>query len=247
MKRLFVIGLGPGDERYLTGEAVEALDNSEVIVGYKVYINLLPERYRAKELYATGMGDETGRCIAALDMASQGRDTAVVCGGDAGVYGMASLILELAEGRIREEHKEVDITIIPGITAALSCAARLGAPIGNDFAVVSLSTALTPWEEVENRLICAAKGDFVTVIYNPKSRTRTETLDKACDIMIDCLGGDRISGYVRNMGRDNEVSAICSLRELKDADIDMFTTVFVGNSRTKIIGDKLITGRKYLN
>ncbi len=257
MKRLYIIGIGPGDQKYMTHEAEEALRESELVVGYEVYINLIKDYHKEKDYYSTGMGDEKRRCLYAIEQAEKGRTTAVISSGDAGVYGMASLVLQTeAERKSISASEEkgnknfgegVDITIIPGITAALSGAAKLGAPIGNDFAVISLSTALTPWEVIEKRIRNAVEGDFVIVIYNPKSRHRRKTLDMACDIISDYVGCNRPAGYVKNVGRDKEVTCVCTVSELKDAEIDMFTTVFIGNSTTEIIDGRLITGRKYLN
>ena len=246
--RLYVTGIGPGREGYLTGDALKALDKAEIIVGYSVYINILSEKYRLKETYSTGMGGETDRCRFALKQAQAGKTVAVVCSGDPGVYGMASLLLELeAAGRYDKDPMggRVDITIIPGITAALSGAALLGAPIGNDFAVISLSTALTPQEDIANRLEHASLADFSIVIYNPMSRTRPDTLKAACDIISGHTGNDRAAGYVRNAGREGEEYSVTTVGELRDMKLDMFTTVFIGNSETRILNGKMITGRKY--
>lgn len=237
---LYVVGMGPGHEGYMTYDAGAALDRAELIVGYTLYVNTLCERYKQKTIYSTGMGGEVERCRYALQQAASGVTTAVICSGDAGVFGMASLILDLSEG-----YDEVDINIIPGITAALSGAARLGAPIGNDFAVISLSTALTPWERIEKRLECAAEGDFAMVLYNPMSHMRPDTLKAACDIIGGHAGYDRAAGYVRNIGRDDESTAVTTVGELADMKLDMFTTVFIGSSDTRVRNGKMITGRKY--
>ncbi|MBQ8956035.1 MAG: precorrin-3B C(17)-methyltransferase [Lachnospiraceae bacterium] len=239
--KLFVTGIGPGSEGYLTPDAVQSLEDADIIVGYSVYIKLLPDRFSSKEIYATGMGGETERCRYALDKAAEGKNVTVICSGDPGVYGMASLIYDLSSGI----DDLVDITVVPGITAALSGAARLGAPIGNDFAVISLSTALTEWDDIARRLDLASEGDFAIVLYNPMSRTRQDTLKMACDIISKHTGNDRASGYVRNIGRTGEEHAVLTVGELRDAELDMFTTVFIGNSTTKITGGKMITGRKY--
>ncbi|MCR5774661.1 MAG: precorrin-3B C(17)-methyltransferase [Lachnospiraceae bacterium] len=251
--KLYVVGLGPGNEGAMTADAAEALEDSEVLVGYSVYINLIPpERLRSGEIYSSGMGTEVERCRYALDQAAEGRTTALVCGGDPGVYGMASLIYGLTassgdgpEGMKEEKYRQVDIIIIPGVTAALSGAAVLGAPVGNDFAVISLSTALTPWEVIEARLAAAAKADFVIVLYNPASRSRQDTLRRACDIISEHTGRDRIAGYVRNAGRKGEEYAVTTVGEIGDMQLDMFCTVFIGSSATEVINGKMITGRKY--
>ena len=238
--RLYVTGIGPGDAGYMTSDAEIALEESDLIVGYSVYINLLGEKYSDKEIYSTGMGGEAERCRYALSRAAAGDTVSVVCSGDPGVYGMASLIYELAGDGSR-----IDITIIPGVTAALSGAALLGAPIGNDFAVISLSTALTSWEVIGRRLRAAAEGDFCIVLYNPMSRHRPDTLRKACDVMMGYAGADRIAGYVRNIGREDREYGTTVLGELRDMRLDMFTTVFIGNSTTRMINGKMITGREY--
>ena len=239
--KLYIVGTGPGSEGYLTADAVNALEAAQLIVGYEVYIKCLPEKYKTKRIYSTGMGGESERCRYALHEAASGSITAVVCSGDPGVYGMASLIYELQDPRLAA----VDITIIPGITAALSGAAKLGAPIGNDFAVISLSTALTSWEDIAGRLSAAAGADMVMVLYNPMSRTRPDTLMRACDIISGYTGSDRIAGYVRNIGREAETYGMTTIGELRDMKLDMFTTIFIGNSSTHNTNGKMITGRKY--
>lgn len=242
--RLYVVGMGPGDMRYMTGEAQDAIGEAELIAGYSLYVNILCEQYSdpSKEYYSTGMKDEVKRCRYALEQAAKGRKVAMICSGDAGVYGMASLVLSLGE-----ERPEVDITIIPGVTAALSGAAVLGAPIGNDFAVISLSTALTPWEKIERRLDGAAGADLAIVLYNPMSRHRPDTLSRACAIISEHTGEGRVAGYVRNIGREGEEHAITTVGALKDAKLDMFTTVYIGSADTKTVNGKMITGRKYLD
>lgn len=243
---LSVVGIGPGAAGYLTADASFALEASELIVGYTVYINLIKDHFPDKETYSTGMGDEVKRCEYALDQAYKGKKVAVVCSGDPGVYGMASLILELDSKEREDRSDKVDITIIPGVTAALSGAAILGSPIGSDFAVISLSTALTPWEEIEKRLKAAALADFSIVLYNPVSRTRPDTLKRACDIVGSVTGMEQIAGYVKNIGRDGEEHKVTTLSGLLDEELDMFTTVFIGNKDTKSINGKMITGRKYI-
>lgn len=274
--RLFVVGIGPGDKGGLTFDAMKALDEAEVIVGYEVYIKLVKRIYEdfesgniastgeketletggaadGKLFYSTGMGGEAERCRYALSEAYKGKNTAVVCSGDSGVYGMAGLIYRLDAkefSNATENESQVDIIIIPGVTAALSGAAVLGSPIGNDFAVISLSTALTLWEEIELRLRKASEGDFSIVLYNPMSHTRPHTLRDACDIISEHTGDERIAGYVRNIGREalsgaKEEHAVITVGELRDAKLDMFTTVFIGNSNAVNINGKMITGRKY--
>ncbi|MDR0663447.1 MAG: precorrin-3B C(17)-methyltransferase, partial [Spirochaetaceae bacterium] len=177
--RLYVVGIGPGADKYLSGEARAALADSDVIAGYPLYLELVKDLIAGKECFSTPMRKEKERCIFALEKAASGRNTALVCSGDAGVYGMAALCLELAE-----EYPAVEIVIVPGITAALSGAALLGSPLTNDFAVVSLSDLLTPWRVIERRLIGAASGGFVICLYNPSSAKRSDYLRRACAIVL---------------------------------------------------------------
>ena len=239
--KLYVVGIGPGDQAYLTAQARRALEDAQVLVGYTVYVGLASGMFPEKETYTTPMRREIDRCRWALEAAAGGKTVALVCSGDAGVYGMAGPVLQLAP-----EWPEVEIEVVPGVTAALSGAAVLGAPIGHDFCVISLSDLLTPWEVIENRLRCAAQGDFSVCLYNPASRKRSDYLQKACDILL-AAGADpeTVCGYVRSIGREGEEAAILPLRELRDAKLDMFTTVFVGSSTTLAEHGRMITPRGY--
>jgi precorrin-3B C17-methyltransferase len=237
-KKIYVVGIGPGDESYMTAEALAALNEAEVIAGYTVYIDLIKDRFPDKEYIVTPMTRERERCRLALEAAQAGRETALVCSGDAGVYGMAGLVLEAAA-----EYPEVDVQIVAGVTAALSGAAVLGAPVGHDFAVISLSDILTPWEKIEKRLRMAAEGDFCIVIYNPSSHKRRGYLKKACEILMQHLPKDRVCGYVRNIGRTGQEYRILSLSELAETEADMFTTVFIGSENTYVVNDRMITKR----
>ncbi len=241
MGKIYVVGLGPGREQYMTIDAARALDESQVIVGYTVYADLIRNRCSHKEILTTGMRQEEERCRLCLERARQGQTVSLVCSGDSGVYGMASLMLEIAEGE-----QDVEITVIPGVTAALSGGALLGAPLSHDFCVISLSDHLTPWELIERRLRSAATGDFCMAIYNPASRIRKDYLKRAVDILLEYIKPDRPCGVVRNIGRDDESSFACTLKELGEIEADMFTTVFIGNSETRIIDGRLVTPRGYL-
>ena len=238
---VFVVGMGPGEEKQMTGNALAALEESDVIVGYPVYLELLPERLKNKKCLSTPMRQEKERCILAFEEAAKGQTVSMVCSGDAGIYGMASLIYEIGE-----RFPDTEIEIIPGITAACSGAAVLGAPLNHDFCVISLSDLLTPWEIIEARLEAAAKGDFAIAIYNPSSRKRADHLKKACEILLREMEPERPCGYVRNIGRENTEVYYCTLEELKDREADMFTTVFIGNSTTEMIGGKMVTKRGYV-
>ena len=241
-KTVFVVGLGPGGGQFLTVQAQSALQQAEVLCGYTVYIDLVRPLYPEKECYTTGMTREIDRCRWALDTARAGRDVALVCSGDAGVYGMASPLLELAE-----EYPDVNVEVVPGLTAALSGGAVLGAPLTHDFAVISLSDRLTPWETIEKRLDCAAAADLTIALYNPASHGRPDHVKRACDILLRRLPEDRLCGIVRNIGRDGQSRRILTLAELREAEVDMFCTVFIGNSAAKTVAGQLITPRGYRN
>ena len=238
---VYVVGLGPGDSQFLTAQAAVALDAADVLCGYTVYVELIRARYPSKEICATGMTKEIDRCRWALQTAQSGKTVALVCSGDAGVYGMASPLLELAPAC-----PGVEVEIIPGLTAALSGAAVLGAPLAHDFCVVSLSDRLTPWPVIEKRLACAAAGDFCLALYNPSSKGRADYLAKAVRILL--AGGkapDTVCGTVRNIGRTGQTARLLTLAELEKTEVDMFTTVFVGNAATKAQNGKMVTPRGY--
>ena len=240
--KVTVIGLGPGGGADLTGRARAALEECDLLVGYTAYIDLVKEDFPDKETLSTGMRREVDRCRAAVEAALTGKSVAVVCSGDSGVYGMAGLVYEVAQ-----EYDPIDIEVVPGITAACGVAAVLGAPLTHDFAVVSLSDLLTPWEKIEARLTAAARADFVLCLYNPASKSRPDYLRRACDILLAAgKSPDTVCGTVRNIGRAGEEARILTLGQLRDTQVDMFTTVFVGNSQTKVLGGKMVTPRGYL-
>ena len=241
MKKVTVIGLGPGGGADLTGRARAALEGCDLIVGYTAYIELVKPDFPEKEVLSTGMRREVDRCRAAVEAALTGKDVAVVCSGDSGVYGMAGLIYEVAQ-----EYDPIEIEVVPGITAACGGAAVLGAPLTHDFAVISLSDLLTPWEKIEKRLTAAAQADFVICLYNPSSRSRADYLARACDILLRDKDPNTVCGTVRNIGREGEGGKLLTLAQLRDTQVDMFTTVFIGNSQTKVLGGKMVTPRGYL-
>ena len=243
MKKLFVVGIGPGDYESMTIRAEKALKECSVIVGYTVYVELIEEFFPGKEFLTTPMRQEKERCRMAFSEAEKGKTTAMICSGDAGVYGMAGLIYEIGT-----EFPEVEIEIVPGITAALSGAALLGAPLTHDFAVISLSDLLTPWEKIENRLLAAAEADFSICLYNPASKKRADYLRRACELLLKSRPAETVCGIVRNIGRDGEEKKLMSLGELRDYEADMFTTVFIGNSQTFLEGrdsQVMVTPRGY--
>lgn len=239
-KKIYAVGIGPGGGDDMTGRAKKAIEASEVIVGYGLYLDLLGELANGKTLLSSPMTRESERCRLAVGEALKGKTVALVSSGDAGVYGMAGPLCEVAQ-----EHPEVEVEVIPGVTAACGAAAVLGAPLTHDFAVISLSDLLTPWEKIEKRLRAAAEADFVICLYNPASRKRADYLSRACKILLENLDGERPCGMVRNVGRENEEHRILTLRELAETPADMLTTVVIGNSTTKAAGGRLVTPRGY--
>lgn len=224
----------------MTPQAREAILSAEVIVGYDVYVDLVRQLCAGKEVLSTGMKKEVERCRMALEAALAGKNVAFVCSGDAGVYGMAGIMMEVAA-----EHPEVAIEIVPGVTAACFAAALLGAPLIHDFAVISLSDLLTPWEKIEKRVRLAAEADFVIVLYNPRSKKRQDYLDKAVEFALEHRAADTPAGWVKNAGREGEEWHICTLAEISKEPVDMFTTVIIGNSQTKIVNGRMVTPRGY--
>lgn len=246
MKRLYVVGIGPGGYEGMTMEAVRVLEDCDVIVGYTGYVELVREafpQWEGKRFLTTGMKQERERCRMALELAETKERVAMVCSGDASVYGMAGLLMELADGE--DGFPEVEICAVAGVTAALSGGAVLGAPLGHDFAVISLSDLMTPWAQIEKRLEAAALADFVICLYNPASRMRRDHLQRACLAVGKYRSPDTVCGYVKNIGRKGEEKGILTLSELQNLEADMFTTVFIGNSQTSRIRDWMVTPRGY--
>lgn len=240
MSKLLVVGIGPGNAEGMTYACRSAIGQANIVVGYTKYVELIKPLYPEKPTFATPMLGEVERCKKALELADDGKTIAIVCSGDAGVYGMAGLVLELSG-----EHPNVVIEIVPGVTAALAGAAILGAPLTHDFVVISLSDLLTPWELIEKRLSCAAMGDFCIALYNPSSKKRADHLQRACDILLEYKSPDTLCGFVRNIGREGEQKALMTLNALRSANVDMFTTVFVGSAQTREITGKMVTPRGY--
>ena len=240
MSKVFAVGFGPGDREHMTEQAGKAVEAADVLCGFTTYLDLLRPLFPDKEVYATPMTQELDRCRWALETAERGKTVALLCSGDAGVYGMAGPLLELAE-----QHPTVDVEIIPGVTAALSGAALLGAPLMNDFCVISLSDLLTPWAEIENRLRCAAQGEFALCLYNPGSHRRKDHLRRACDILLEILPAETVCGWARNVGREGEACGVLTLDELREFPADMFTTVFVGTRSTRLTRGRMVTPRGY--
>lgn len=239
--KLYVVGLGPGAPAAMTGQARAALERAEVLCGYTVYVELVRPLFPDKAVYTTPMRGELARCRHALALAAAGKTVAMVCSGDAGVYGMAGPILELSP-----EYPGVEIEVVAGVTAALSGGALLGAPLGHDFCVISLSDLLTPFSVIETRLECAARGDFALCLYNPSSAKRADYLRRACEILLAAgKSPATVCGWAQNIGRAGECSKILSLAELKNQPLTMFTTVFIGSSATVQLGGRMVTPRGY--
>ena len=242
MNKLYVIGIGPGEYEQMTLKAIHAMEKSEVIIGYTVYVDLVKEHFPGKEFLTTPMKKEVDRCVMAFEEAKKGKVVSMICSGDAGVYGMSGLMYEVGVN-----YPEVELEIIPGVTAATGGAAVLGAPLIHDFCLISLSDLLTPWEKIEARLLAAAEADFVVCLYNPSSRKRSDYLQKACDLMMQYKSPETVCGIVSYIGRDGDHYEVMDLKTLRDTKVDMFTTVWVGNSQTKEINGKMVTPRGYRN
>ncbi len=240
--KLYIVGFGPGNHDSMTFAAERAILSCDLVVGYTTYTNIIGKLFPEKKIYSTPMKKERERVAYALEKTAEGKTVAIVCSGDAGVYGMAGLALEMSE-----KYPEIEIEIIAGVTAALSGAAILGAPLSNDFAVISLSDLMTKREKIEERLECASKADFTIVLYNPSSKQRADHLSKACDIILKYKDKKTVCGYVKNIGRENEFSKLLTLGELQNEPADMFTTIFIGSSDTKIINGKMVAERGYKN
>lgn len=242
MNKLYVVGIGPGEYEQMTLKAIHALERSDVIIGYTVYVDLVKEHFPGKDFMTTPMKKEVDRCILAFEEAQKGKTVSMICSGDAGVYGMSGLMYEVGVN-----YPEVELEIIPGVTAATGGAAVLGAPLIHDFCLISLSDLLTPWEKIEARLLGASQADFVICLYNPSSKKRHDYLQKACDLMMQYKSENTVCGIVSQIGREGESYQVMTLKELRDTQVDMFTTVWVGNSQTKVVSGKMVTPRGYRN
>ena len=238
---IYVIGIGPGCRDLMTQEAISAMEDAEVIVGYKTYIKLVEDFVKDKEVVQNGMRKEVDRCQDAIDIAKTGKKVAVISSGDAGIYGMAGLILEL----ITKQELDIHVKVVPGVTASIGAAAVLGAPIMHDFCHISLSDLMTPWEVIEKRLRLAAEADFVICLYNPRSKGRSEHLAKAFKIMGEFKDGSTPVGIVKDVGREDQEKFICTFDTMDFERVDMTTMVIIGNKSTYIHDDLMITPRGY--
>lgn len=237
MAKLYVVGIGPGGRELLTLKALGVIKRCPVIAGYNFYIELLGDLVDGKEIIKNGMKGEVERCLKAIEKVREGYDTCIVSTGDPGLYGMAGPIYEMAE--------DIEVEVIPGVTSSFSAAAELGAPIMHDFCTISLSDLLTPWEVIEGRLKSAAEGDFVIAIYNPKSHGRKTNINKAIEIILKYRAGETPVGIVKNAGRDGNERKVTTLSNIDFDFIDMMTVIIIGNSKTYIRGNNIITPRGY--
>jgi precorrin-3B C(17)-methyltransferase len=238
--KIYVVGIGPGKKADMTFRAYEAMEKSDIIIGYKTYMDLIKEYYPGKEMKNSQMTKEVDRCIDVLKLAKEGKNVALISSGDAGVYGMAGIMLEIADG-------EVEVEIIPGVTATNAAAAIVGAPVMHDYVTISLSNLLTDWELIKKRLELAAQGDFVVSIYNPKSRGRVTQIEEAREIMLKYKPKTTPVAIVRNAGREDEEHVVTTLDEMLNHEINMLTIVIIGNANTLIKDGKMITPRGYSN
>lgn len=237
---LYIIGLGPGSSELMAPAAVEALEKSEVIVGYSTYIRLVRDYIKGKELVTNGMRGEVDRCKEAIEIAKTGKNVGVICSGDAGIYAMAGLILELME-----EGSDIEVKVIPGITASIGAAALMGAPLMHDFCHISLSDLMTPWEVIEKRLHAAAQGDFAICLYNPRSKGRPEHLRTALDIITQYKSDETVVGIGKDIGRKNEQVILTTIKDLDESLVDMTTVVLIGNKATYVKNGFMVTPRGY--
>jgi len=239
--RIFVVGIGPGKKELMSLKAIDAIKESSSIVGYITYINLIKDLTEGKNVVSSGMRKEIDRCKDVLELAKKGETVALISSGDAGVYGMAGLMLEV----LNESKLDIKIEIIPGISSVFAGAAMLGAPLMHDFAVISLSDLMTDWDVIKFRIECAAEGDFVISLYNPKSKERQFNINEARDIILNFREDTTPVGIVKDCGRENEEIIITNLAEMLNYEIDMTTTIIVGNSNTYVENGKMITPRGY--
>ena len=240
MGKIYITGIGPGDFENMTLKAFEVLSFCDTIIGYNVYTELVKPYFKDKEFLSTGMTKEYERCVLCFEKAVEGKNVALVCSGDAGIYGLAGLMYYTGQA-----YPDIQLEVIPGVTAASSGAALLGAPLIQDFAVISLSDLLTPWEKIEKRILAAAYAGMCICLYNPSSKKRAGYLKRACRLVLKYAPPETACGITENIGREGEFYKVCTLEELMEIPVNMFTTVFIGNSQTKIINGRMVTPRGY--
>lgn len=239
--KITVVGIGPGSEEQMSPKARKALESADVVVGYSAYIELVEHLLTGKTVVSSGMKREVDRCEQVLEFALKGHNTALISSGDAGIYGMAGIMLELVQ---REGH-DIPVDIIPGITASQAAAAVLGAPLMHDFVTISLSDLMTEWAVIEKRLHAAGAGDFVVCLYNPKSKGRPDHILRAQEILLKYKRPETPVGIVRNAAREGETAVISQLDAFTACEIDMFSTVIIGNQATYVHNNRMITPRGY--
>ena len=238
--KIYVVGIGPGKKADMTFKAYEKMKNSDIIVGYKTYTDLIKEYFPNTEIRSSSMMKEVDRCLEVLDLAKAGKNVALISSGDAGIYGMAGIMYEIIN-----ENDNIEVEVIAGVTATNAAAAIVGAPIMHDYVTISLSNLLTDWELIKKRLELAAQGDFIISLYNPKSKGRTTQISEAQKIMLKYKSKDTPVAIVRNAGRENEEYEITTLENMLDFEINMLTIVLIGNSNTYVKNGKIITPRGY--
>ena len=238
--KIYVVGIGPGKKADMTFKAYEAMENSDIIVGYKTYTDLIKEYFPNTEIRSSSMMKEVDRCLEVLDLAKAGKNVALISSGDAGIYGMAGIMYEIIN-----ENDNIEVEVIAGVTATNAAAAIVGAPIMHDYVTISLSNLLTDWELIKKRLELSAQGDFIVSLYNPKSKGRTTQIAEAQKIMLKYKSKDTPVAIVRNAGRENEEYETTTLENMLDFEINMLTIVLIGNSNTYVKNGKIITPRGY--
>ncbi len=245
--KLYIVGIGPGHPDLMTVAAQQAILESEYVIGNTTYLDQIEPLLPGKKVITSSMGEEIARARHALELASGGDTVSIISGGDAGVYGMAGIVLEIAEKEGAGADADTRIQVIPGVTAANATASILGSPITGDFASISLSDLLTPWEDIEKRIAGAAASDFVIVLYNPKSRNRNTNFGRCIEIVRRHRSGSVPVGLVKNAYRDGERAVVTTLERVLDYDdfVDMHTTAIIGNSESRIWGERIITPRGY--
>jgi precorrin-3B C17-methyltransferase len=242
--KLLLVGFGPGSEEHLTFRAKKAIEEAECVIGYRTYIDLVRHLIAGKEVVQTGMTEEIERASHAVDLAYQGRTVALVSSGDVGIYGMAGLAFEVLADR-GWTGSEIAVEVIPGVTALSSCASVLGAPLMHDFASISLSDLLTPWDVIVKRLHAAAEADFVVALYNPKSSKRVRQIEEAQEIFLKYRSGDTPVGIVKSAMREGETIVLSTISDMLSHPIGMLTTILIGNSQTRFFQNRMVTPRGY--
>ncbi|MGN8799590.1 precorrin-3B C(17)-methyltransferase [Candidatus Merdisoma sp. HCP28S3_D10] len=241
MGKLYVVGFGPGGYEHMTAKCIEVINHADIITGYTTYVDMLKEFFPDKNYLATPMMQEVKRCRMAVEEAMKDQTVAMVSSGDSGIYGMAGIIYQVAE----EMNADIEIETVPGVTAASAAASVLGAPLMHDFAVISLSDLMTPLDLIMKRVDCAGQGDMIVCLYNPKSKKRTTYVEQAAEILLKYRKPETPVGIVRHAGRKEESKQITTLAEFKNAEIDMFSVVIIGNSQTYVSKGRMITPRGY--